>query len=748
MATDAGPRTFTVGDGGDFRSIGAAVSAATAGSRIRVRAGTYAEALILDRDVEIVADPEATLEGPAGGTVTVLGGSVRIDGLAIRSRPAGLGRRLLGRLGKGEQVSVVLVSGGSLEMARCDISGVEETLVFVLDTGRCTLVECRIHDGREGGVFVCGVDAASQAHLERCELSGFGGEAITVARGGTAFVSGGSLSGARTGLSVGAGGRAELHGVRVTDCRGGANALEEGAVLVVSQGQINDCADEGLAVSGGGRAEIRDTDIRRTSRGISVDGAGSSAIAFDARVREGDVGISVADGAHAEIEGCRVERSGRVGILVADRETVAGIRRCVVSGSGGYGVALFDDALVALEESEITDNLFAGVKVDGSGTRATISGNTIARNGGVSGGIVTGNARPTTRGNRIAALMAWRGVECDAPDSAGDSLEPPDLAPRGAPGDTPRPAVGAKIGLGTVPTSLVLDAANAPWVAVPDLGVCRVDPASCRIDRVVEIRPPGAPGLLGLVFDLAHAGDDLWAAYASFDTNGDRQAGGGLARIDPAEGRVTRWIPLDGTPGVICIADGHAWVATSEPGAILRVSLAPDGVATKVLDLREPGPIVAGNGCIWAADRGAGVIHALGTRHGENPSRIGAKDVNGLALTPAGLVAAAPRGGNDPSDKRHAILRIDDAAGRVVGERTGLGATYAVGFGAAGLWAAPTGRVAELDPVTLEIRREVEVGTIAQRLVVGREHVWVLYAYSVGFLSTESVPGTLVRIDL
>jgi len=748
MAIDAGTRTFTVGDGGEFRSISAAVSAAPAGSRIRVGAGTYAESLTLDSDVEIVAQPEAVLAGPPGGTLTVLGGSVRIVGLTVRSRPAGLGRRLLGRLGKAERVPVVLVSGGSLEMVRCDVSGAEETLVFVMDAGRCTLVECRIHDGREGGVFVCGVEDTSQAHLERCELSGFGGEAIVVTRGGTAFVSGGSLSRARTGLSVVAGGRAELHGVVVNDCRGGANALEEGAVLIVSQSQINDCADEGLVVSGGGRAEILDTDINRTARGISVEGPGSSATASNVRVREGEVGIAVTGGAHAEIEGCRVVRSGRVGVLVGDQETMAGIRRCVVSESGGYGVGLFDDALVTLEESEITDNLFAGFKVDGSGTRATISRNVVARNGGVSGGIVTGNAKPTTRGNRIAALMTWRGVECDAPDSADDSLEPADLAPRGAPSDTPRPAVGAKIGLGTVPTSLVIDAGGAPWVAVPDLGVCRIDPASCRIDRVVEIRPAGVPGLVGLVFDLAHAGDDLWAACASLDRGWDRQVGGGLARIDPAEGRVTRWIALDGTPGVICIADGHAWVATSEPGAILRVSLASDGVATKVLDLRKPGPIVAGNGRVWVADRGAGAIFALGTHAGVGPTRIGAKDVNGLALTPAGLIAAAPRGGSNASDGRHAILRIDETDGRVVGERTGLGMTFAIDNGAAGLWAAPHGRVAELDPVTLETRREVEVGTIAQRLVVGRDCIWALYMYSVGFLSTESAPGTLVRIDL
>jgi len=750
MASAALPRTLTVGPGREFRSIGAAIAAATPGSRIRVGAGTYEESLEIGSPLEITADQGALLSGPADGLIRSWGTIVRIEGLTVVSRPAGIGRRL-GRLVRRDvPPAMIWVSDGRLELVRCDISGADDPLVAALG-GQLALIQSRVHDGPGDGVVVTESKPGRRAEIERCDLSGFGSAAVDVIGPATVFVAGSRLRNARlAGVRTLDGGRVELNDVDVEDCAGaGVQASGEGSVAVLEGCRLASRGEQGAAAQDGGRIEVRGSTIGSAECCISVTGSSSTALVADSQVPEGTAaGIAVTDGSRAEVHTTEIVRCGRTGLIVGDPGTVAAISRCRVAETGGYGVVVGGDALTTVEESEVVDNLFSGVKVDGKGTRATISGTTITRNGGVSGGIVTNGAMPASRGNRIAALMAWRAVECGAPDSSSDHLAPPDLSPRGAPDGAPRPAVGARVGLGTVPTSLVLDANDAPWVAVPDFGVCRIDPASCRIDRLVEIRPPGVPGLTGLVFDLARGGDDLWAAYASFDPADDRQVGAGLARIDPAEGRVTRWIALDGTPGVLCIADGHAWVATSEPGALIRVSLATGGVATKVLDLRQPGPIVAGNGRIWAADRGAGTISAVGTQPGQGPSRIGVKDVNGLTLTPAGLVAAAPHGGDNPSDARHAIIRIDATAGRVVGERTGLGMTIAVAHGAAGLWAAPHGRVAELDPVTLETRLEVEVGTVAQRLGVGRQHVWVLYMYSVGFLSTEEVPGTLVRIDL
>lgn len=81
-------RTLVVSRGVDaqYVTIGAALAAARPGDTIRVRPGTYAERLVVDRRVTLLGDAGAELDGEHRGTViTITADSVTIAGLVIRS---------------------------------------------------------------------------------------------------------------------------------------------------------------------------------------------------------------------------------------------------------------------------------------------------------------------------------------------------------------------------------------------------------------------------------------------------------------------------------------------------------------------------------------------------------------------------------------------------------------------------------------------------------------------------------------
>jgi nitrous oxidase accessory protein len=74
-------RELRVGAAEQYRSIGAALLAARAGDRVRVLAGTYAEAaLTIDRAITLIGEPGAVLVN-AGDTGLI---SIRADGVTIR----------------------------------------------------------------------------------------------------------------------------------------------------------------------------------------------------------------------------------------------------------------------------------------------------------------------------------------------------------------------------------------------------------------------------------------------------------------------------------------------------------------------------------------------------------------------------------------------------------------------------------------------------------------------------------------
>ncbi|HEX5521145.1 MAG TPA: NosD domain-containing protein, partial [Longimicrobiaceae bacterium] len=79
------PRTLRVGAGAEYATAAEAIAAAAPHDTVRVAAGIYAGALVLERPVVLVGEPGAVLGGGGKGTaVTIASDSVVVRGFTIR----------------------------------------------------------------------------------------------------------------------------------------------------------------------------------------------------------------------------------------------------------------------------------------------------------------------------------------------------------------------------------------------------------------------------------------------------------------------------------------------------------------------------------------------------------------------------------------------------------------------------------------------------------------------------------------
>jgi len=130
---------------GDFTTVGAAVKAAEAGDRIVVRPGLYTEAVVVDKPLEIVGDgPLADIEIRARNASTLVF-------QASIGRVANLTLRQAGGEGKWFAVNI---RQGRLDLEGCDIRSQSLACVAIRDGADPRLRRNRIHDGKQGGVFV------------------------------------------------------------------------------------------------------------------------------------------------------------------------------------------------------------------------------------------------------------------------------------------------------------------------------------------------------------------------------------------------------------------------------------------------------------------------------------------------------------------------------------------------------------------------------------------------------------------
>lgn len=383
------PQTFVVAaDGtGDATTIADGVAMAADGDTVRVRAGTYVEAVTIDRDITLTRDgdgDEVVVVAPEGGPALTVQ-----DPMFAASSPYAIlvdeARATVSGLTFRGVDSRLAVRGGAPMLADLVFDGVgvrfkgpnPDSGGIVLIGSRTTIRESVFAGGS-------GIRAADGAHAQvlsneltdGASIAGaFGNDAvirgntitdglrdaITVFGPTTARIEGNTISGTPFGITLGQrlyqeDGAGVEPLVLANTITGSSNAI---FAVVGSSPTIeaNTLIDNAIAIAAwaGGDLEIMKNDIIDNRMGITVGGSstragGSPGRIEDNRIRGGDVGIAIGDGANVFVTDNRIEGTTSHGVIVIGASpSIVRNRIC----AGGMNVFVGDGLEPVLQDNEL-----------------------------------------------------------------------------------------------------------------------------------------------------------------------------------------------------------------------------------------------------------------------------------------------------------------------------------------------------------------------------------------------------------
>jgi len=305
---------------GDAETIGGALSRAGAGATIAIRPGTYAESLMVEQPVNLIAaEPdEPPLIAPEAGAclvATAQGGTV--TGLRWRGAE------------DGANAAPCLDVAGSLRIAENTVTPGSAPAVRIRDGADPLVEDNTIESGAGPGVVIM---AGARGQLTANTIVGIDGPAIVVRGGAEPRISENRLEDSgRVLFAEGAGGRFADN--RIVASRRTALEVTTGADPRVSGNTIENAAEAGIFVHAHGKGRFENNRI----------------------VGSGLSGVVVATGGAPQLIGNTVRASGEHGILavkggggrLADNQVV---------DSGGHGIAIDPQASVELEDNRLDGN--------------------------------------------------------------------------------------------------------------------------------------------------------------------------------------------------------------------------------------------------------------------------------------------------------------------------------------------------------------------------------------------------------
>jgi parallel beta-helix repeat protein len=369
---------------GAHRTIGAAVQAAAEGAVVSVQPGVYQEAVVVDRDVTLVAAKgpgTVRIRPPRRPAITLHSCETTVRDIAVEA-PAG------------EEVAVLL-RGGSPVLEGCEIAG----RVEVTGDARATLRGCDVRDAAYAGVYLTG---SSRGLIEDCTVSSVAGDGLrlddsarvecartTVKRvRGNALRLGGADGGVFTDCELSRSGdaavlveapaRPVLRGCRLHDTGAQGVRIEGLARWADSAArslppEAPESGHAGGAAAGQDEARIRldGCEIARTAaEGVLVRGD-SGVLLKDCQLRETKAaGVLVAGACRVDLDGVRVADAEGTALVVMESARVQA-RQTVLTRAAANGVHCSGDGVVTLTDCEVSRTTFTAVHLGGA-ARATL----------------------------------------------------------------------------------------------------------------------------------------------------------------------------------------------------------------------------------------------------------------------------------------------------------------------------------------------------------------------------------------
>jgi hypothetical protein len=379
-----------------YRSIGAALSAATDGALITVAGGTYEEALVVTRIVTIAAMSGAgsvLIKADSGSAVIIDAEAVQLSGLTVsggdgdaaaveirRGEAAFDACRFTGpgwtailawhqgtlmardcRIDDAQGAGIVVTSSGTNAVEKTVITGTGSSGIVVAESGRLTVRDSAVDQA--GGNGIC-VNGHGRAQIKDTTIAGSAKPALVVEHNGGATVEGLAVTDS-VGVDAYLTGSGEIS---LTDCRfSGTSAdsvhIADGSTPVLRGCTVAAPAGAALRITGMSRPRLEDCQITQAAVGVCVD-AESAPILTKVTVREASgTGVFVTDGAAAEFEQLTVAEGAGGGVRVAGAAKVV-LRDCEIAA----------DKASAIELTEKGTGTFEGVRLrtaGGSGIHLT-----------------------------------------------------------------------------------------------------------------------------------------------------------------------------------------------------------------------------------------------------------------------------------------------------------------------------------------------------------------------------------------
>lgn len=307
----AGSVTVSRTEPANYDSIMSAVRDTEPGALIVVLPGLYEESVTVDKRVEIVGG------GPAGAVVltaadasclTLDTASAIVRGITIRQRP-------------GTKLAAVYAASGEPELAECDISSDAGAGVEIANGANPLIRRCRIHDGRDAGIYVSG---NGRGTIEECDISGHEHANVEIAQEGSPIIRRCRIfDGFNAGLYVYDDGRVILEQCELYGHRMAQVAIADRGNPLVKGGVIRDGLDAGVFVVAGGGGTFEDCEIYgHHTAGIAVKRTSGISVRR-CIIREGRRdGIYVSEGGRIALESCSIFGHGGIGLRVDNGEAV------------------------------------------------------------------------------------------------------------------------------------------------------------------------------------------------------------------------------------------------------------------------------------------------------------------------------------------------------------------------------------------------------------------------------------------
>jgi SpoVK/Ycf46/Vps4 family AAA+-type ATPase len=346
-------------------SITAALAVAPEGAIIVVHPGLYPESLCPRGDITITAAGSTgtvIVESPAGPALNLAQGTVRLQGLTLRSRD-GL-------------AAVVNVTGGTLSLEQFDVAASGHAAILV--EGSTAAIAA--YDGRVGnsaGLGIVITDGA-QGSFERVVIERVRSDGVTISSGADPAFRECTISDIQgTGVAA-RGARGSLDGCELTRITGPAVAVMEASSTRLRSTSIYDTTGIGILVTDASRPVVEDCEFRDIgSHGMMLAEDADPVVRRCSISRVNGEGITLASRSGGTFTDCMVTDTGASGVLVGGAGDPV-FNKCRIRGAAKTALIVGDAAAGTFDRFDIRGAGQHGIEIRAAANplvrQATVAG--------------------------------------------------------------------------------------------------------------------------------------------------------------------------------------------------------------------------------------------------------------------------------------------------------------------------------------------------------------------------------------